>query len=157
MHDSRTQDRKVPDMVAKTEELYHTVHHTAEVQLPVNCLNPPKPPMGALATTNTQNRHGGFGHHKPLKPPCVLWHHSALPMMMVQNTLTKRCSSASQGVVGIIRVLDIAWWCKQAFLTINTSTKRYRERERERELRKEKRELPSRVRLKEGPMGVRIH
>ena len=31
-----------------------------------------------------------------------------------------------------------------------------RERERERELRKEGREVPSRVRLREGPIGVRI-
>ena len=30
------------------------------------------------------------------------------------------------------------------------------ERERERELRKEGREVPSRVRLREGPIGVRI-
>ena len=33
---------------------------------------------------------------------------------------------------------------------------RERERERERELRKEGREVPSRVRLREGPIGVRI-
>ena len=31
-----------------------------------------------------------------------------------------------------------------------------RERERERALRKEGREVPSRVRLREGPIGVRI-
>ena len=33
---------------------------------------------------------------------------------------------------------------------------RNEERERERELRKEGREVPSRVRLREGPIGVRI-
>ena len=32
----------------------------------------------------------------------------------------------------------------------------YQKRERERELRKEGREVPSRVRLREGPIGVRI-
>ena len=38
--------------------------------------------------------------------------------------------------------------CNQALLLV--------ERERERELRKEGREVPSRVRLREGPIGVRI-
>ena len=56
---------------------------------------------------------------------------------------------ATQPVLGLSMVNSRGAWCQYELAGCLCT-------EKERELRKEGRELPSRVRLREGPIGVRI-
>ena len=82
---------------------------------------------------------------------------------MVTGHAQLQKGSSSEAIIGLLHQAEAFMinYAIDPFAGQNGSrhwqvVRRERERERERELRKEGREVPSRVRLREGPIGVRI-